>query len=66
LGSGGKVKALLVFESYFGLVYNFFSYEELLLSQRQVKPEYNYFFSAGLNYSFWFTFNTLVNPRFNF
>jgi len=42
------------------------SLEELLLSQQQVKSGYNYFFSAGLNYSFGSMFNTIVNPRFNF
>jgi hypothetical protein len=42
------------------------SLEELLLSQKQVKSGYNYFFSAGLNYSFGSMFNTIVNPRFNF
>ncbi len=42
------------------------SLEELLLRQQQVKSGYNYFFSAGLNYSFGSMFNTIVNPRFNF
>ncbi|NEW80404.1 MAG: hypothetical protein GZ086_13480 [Gelidibacter sp.] len=42
------------------------SLEELLLSQKQVKSGYNYFFSVGLNYSFGSMFNTIVNPRFNF
>ncbi|MBL4939767.1 MAG: hypothetical protein JKY16_05760 [Lutibacter sp.] len=42
------------------------SLEELLLSQQQVKSGYNYFFNAGISYSFGSMFNTIVNPRFNF
>jgi len=42
------------------------SVEEILLRQQQIKSGYNYYFSAGLNYTFGSRFNTVVNPRFGF
>ena len=40
--------------------------EEILLRQQQIKSGYNYFFSAGINYTFGSMFNSVVNPRFGF
>lgn len=42
------------------------SVEEILLQQQQIKSGYNYFFSAGINYTFGSRFNSVVNPRFGF
>ncbi len=42
------------------------SVEEILLRQQQIKSGYNYFFMAGINYTFGSRFNSVVNPRFGF
>jgi hypothetical protein len=40
--------------------------EELLLQQRQLETQYNYWASIGLTYTFGSIYNTVVNPRFGF
>ena len=40
------------------------STEEILLRQRQLATGYQYFFNAGMSYSFGSIFNNIVNPRF--
>ena len=40
------------------------STEEILLRQRQLFTGYQYFFNAGISYSFGSIFNNIVNPRF--
>lgn len=40
------------------------SFEEILLSQRQLATGYSYSFSVGLNFSFGSTKSNVVNPRF--
>ncbi len=40
------------------------SYEEVLLRQKQLQTSYDYFFSAGLNFSFGSLKSNVVNPRF--
>jgi len=39
---------------------------DLLLSQKQFKSGFDYWFSTGLSYSFGSIYNTIVNPRFDF
>jgi len=39
---------------------------DLLLSQKQFKSGYNYWFNTGLSYSFGSIYNTIVNPRLDF
>jgi hypothetical protein len=40
--------------------------EELLLQQRQLETQYNYWANIGLTYTFGSIYNTVVNPRFGF
>lgn len=40
------------------------STEEVLLRQRQLQTDYNYFMSFGFTYQFGSIFNNIVNPRF--
>lgn len=39
---------------------------DLLLSQKQFKSGFNYWFSTGISYSFGSIYNTVVNPRLDF
>jgi hypothetical protein len=38
--------------------------EEILVRQRQLATNYQYFFNFGISYSFGSIFNNIVNPRF--
>jgi hypothetical protein len=38
--------------------------EEILLEQRQLATQYDYFFSLGLRYTFGSIYSNVVNPRF--
>lgn len=40
------------------------SAEEILLRQRQVATNFNYYYSVGLTYTFGSIYNNVVNPRF--
>lgn len=40
--------------------------EELLLQQRQLETQYNYWASIGISYTFGSIYNNIINPRFGF
>jgi hypothetical protein len=47
-----------------GLLKGDASVEDILLRQRELRTDYNYFLSAGISYRFGSIFNNVVNPRF--